>query len=481
MKTNTCFLRTLFAVATLFYLAGCGDGGGGQAGESVMSMGVMTKGSVIVNGVRFEDTTANISIDDSPKVAANLQNGMVVAVSGTVNANGSSGTAQQVVAQSEVRGLVTAVFSSENPPRIVVLGQNVLIDDQTFLNDITRPITNALLNAVVEVHGLRDSLGNIRATRVEANSTLMGSSLVDEIRGVVSNRTDASDNLFHVGTQAVDATGATVTGGSFVNGSIVEVHCTARPSCINVSGNFVASSIEVEDVSGTRPAAGLRFEAEGMVAGFTAHPGSFTVAGIPVTTSSTTTFQGGIATDLKNDIKVEAEGTWDGTTLAALKIEFKRSIIRLQGAVTTVTGNSFTLNIVGAGFVTVEKDNLTSGLMPSVSASCVQVRGQRKAVSGVVVAAGEISSSCSSSGDHLIQAPVEVESSTTLTLLGFAIDVNAPTDMPPYQNLDDTALTQAQFLEAVTPADPGPPPAAGTLVKIRFNPAGTVKQVELED
>ena len=33
----------------------------------------MTKGSTIVNGVRFEDTTANISIDDTPKTNAALQ------------------------------------------------------------------------------------------------------------------------------------------------------------------------------------------------------------------------------------------------------------------------------------------------------------------------------------------------------------------------------------------------------------------------
>jgi len=55
---------------TVLALAGCsgGTGGTGATGSSpALSIGVMTKGSVIVNGVRFEDTTANIFIDDTPK------------------------------------------------------------------------------------------------------------------------------------------------------------------------------------------------------------------------------------------------------------------------------------------------------------------------------------------------------------------------------------------------------------------------------
>jgi len=98
------------------------------------------------------------------------------------------------------------------------------------------------------------------------------------------------------------------------------------------------------------------------------------------------------------------------------------------------------------------------------------------------VTAGEIRNSCSSSDDHLIQAPVEVESGTTLTLLGFAIDVGNPTDNPPFRNIDDSPMTSTAFFNAVVPANPGPPSVAGTLVKVRFGtPLSTVKQVELED
>jgi hypothetical protein len=56
---------------------------------------------------------------------------------------------------------------------------------------------------------------------------------VDEIRGVVTNRANSTDNIFDVGLQVVNATGATVlpAGASFANGSVVEVlHGPARVS-----------------------------------------------------------------------------------------------------------------------------------------------------------------------------------------------------------------------------------------------------------
>ncbi len=489
--------KVVFLTAALLFLGACGGGGGGQVagtggmggtGVQVVSNGVMTKGSVIVNGVRYEDTTASISIDDTPKTAANLQNGMVVSVRGT--ASGSSGTAQSVVAQSEVRGLVTAVFANENPQRIVVLGQNVLIDDQTFLNGITRTNLDALLGDPVEVHGLRDFARNIRATRVEANPGLMGGvSTVDEIRGVVSNRLDVADNIFTVGTQNVDATAATVTGGGFVDGSIIEVHCDVRP-CINQAGNFVASRIEVEDFSGPPGTPGVRFEVEGLISGFTlgGHPGTFFVDGISVTTSASTRFEGGIADDLLNDIKVEAEGTWDGTTLTASKIEFKRSVIRVQGFVTAQTASTFTLQLTPAISVNFEIDGFTDSdvaLPSNGSPTCVQVRGQCKAGALVVVIAGEIraDNGCGNGDRPVLQAPVEVEvAESSLTLLGHAVNVSNPTDNPPYADLNEDPMTSSQFFAAVTAADPGPPSVAGTLVKIIFDANSfAVRQVELED
>jgi hypothetical protein len=493
MKT----LRFVFlAAAAALTISGCGGGtggtgSGGDTPTSAVSMGVMAKGSVIVNGVRFEDTTANISIDDTPKTAADLRDGMVVRVVGTVNADGITGTAQRVEAQIEVRGIPASVDPNANPKSLVVLGQTVFVDDQTAYSNLAGfgAITTSTL---IEVHGLRDTAGRIRATRIEDSTAQMGDSTVDEIRGVVSNRANNTDNIFNVGTQVVNASLASVfpAGATYANGDIVEVHCTLRP-CINVGGEFQASRIEVESAedSGSQPGSGQRFEAEGLISGFTVHPGDFSVASVPVTTTLSTRFQGGIATDLANNVKVEAEGTWNGSALVASKIEFKRSVIRLQGVVTASTAPSFTLTITGAGAVTVEADSFTSGdfaggAVPPVAAGCVQVRGQRKAGGGVVVTAGEIRASCSSSNRHFVQAPVELEvPEINITLLGFSLDVSNPTDNPPYKDVNDLSITRAVFFNTVTAATTNAGGSVpGTLVKVIFNDGlTTVRQVEIED
>jgi len=463
---------------------GTGSGGGGTGGTSAVSTGVMAKGSVILNGVRYEDTTANILIDDTPKTAADLRNGMVVKVLGTVSDDGINGTAQQVKALIEVRGLPTSVDPNASPQSLVVLGQTVIVDDQTVYSNLAGfgAITTSTL---IEVHGLRDTAGRIRATRIEANQAQMGDDTVDEIRGVVSGAAGSNATTFNLGSQAVSAIGAVIapTGASYQNGSVVEVHCTVRP-CVSGGGEFQASRVEVESAedSAFQPGSGQRFEVEGLISGFNPGSSNFSVAGTPVITTGSTRFEGGISTDLANDIKVEAEGAWNGSALVASKIEFKRSVVRLQGVVTVSNANSFNLQIgapAAARNVTVEVDSFTQGTVPGTGPNCVQVRGQRKFGGSLVVVAGEVDNGCSQGGDHVLQALVEAKAEPNLTLLGFSVNVTGAQ----FRNLIDANISQAEFFSLVSATDPGPPPVAGTLVRVRFdkNNLSVVKEVELED
>jgi hypothetical protein len=479
---------------TLALLSACGGGGGvdsgGIGGTGIVSTGVMTKGSVVLNGVKFDDSTANISIDDTPKTAADLRDGMVVQLLGRVGADGVpiTGTAVRVEAQIEVRGAVTSAHPTENPQRFVVLGQNVIVDDLTIYSNLAN-FAAITATTLVEVHGLRDTTGRIRATRVEANAAQMGDSTVDEIRGVVSGGAAGPNPLtFNLGTQAVNAAGAVIApvGATYANDSVVEVHCNNVRPCV-VAGVFQASRVEVESAEDSifQPGNNGRFEAEGLISGFGGHPGSFFVAGIPVTTTNSTRFEGGISDDLGNDIKVEAEGIWNGSALIANKIEFKRTVVRLQGDPGVPAGNTFTLQIANIGPVTIEADDLTEltdGTLPAGTETCIQIRGQRKVVAGQVVTAGEIRLSCSSSDRHFIQAPIEVEAGTSLTLIGFPINVGAPTDG--YRDVNDNAISQSQFFNQVSPSTTNSVGVSipGTLVKISFNNGtNTVREAEIED
>lgn len=490
------FLRTALVgafVASL--LVACSGGGGGtggtgtttlppSAGGGIVSTGVMTKGSTIVNGVRFEDTTANISVDDTPKAAAALDNGMVVKVRGTVNDDGINGTAQRVKALVEARGTANSKATVTNTQSLVVNGQTVLLDDRTV---ITTPGGFAALanGTQVEIHGLRDATERILATRIEDRPAQMGDATLDEIRGKVTG-TGTNPTTFTIGGLSINAANATIVpaGATYQNGSIVEVYC-AHPC---PAGTFQASRLKVEDAQDDafRPSSGQRMEAEGLISGFSAHPGDFSVGSTPVTTTGSTRFEGGVAGDLANNVDVEAEGSWNGTRLLATKIEFKRSVVRLQGNV-TAGGAQFTMDVAGHS-VTVKTDSLTSGSVPPLFTGCVQVRGQRVVPATVppVVLAGEISTSasCPNGGRTFMQAPVEAESGTTLTLLGFPINVGTASDQPPFQNIDGSAMTQADFLTAVTPATTNAAGVSvpGTLVKVIFD-SGTnaVRQAELED
>jgi len=495
MKT----LRIVFLTALAASIAACGGGTGGTGVTSpgptnAVSIGVMIKGSVILNGVHFDDTNANTVIDDTPKATQiDTRDGMVVKVRGTINADGITGTAQQVRALVEVRGTPTSVDANANPPSLIVLNQTVFADDQTIYSNLPGGFADIIaMSTLIEVHGLRDSTGRIRATRIEANQTQMADNTVDEIRGVVSNASAGPQpTTFNLGSQAINvANGAVIlpNGATYVNGSMVEVHCSARP-CVS-SGAFQATLVEVEDAedSAFEPGSGERYEVEGLVSGFTTNATTFFIAGTSITISSNTTFEGGLATDLTNDVDVEAEGTFNGTTLVATKIEFKRSVIRLQGATANVnaTANTFDLQIANNTYtVTIQLDSQSIGVLPTNGLACVQVRGLRKVQAiPVMVTAVEVDTSCSNGNRHLIQAPVEAKAPpTSITLLGFAVDVSSPTDSQPYQGLNGP-LSQTDLFNAVTPAgvNAAGVPEAGTLVKVTFNTGlATVQQVEIED
>lgn len=325
---------TAAVAAAVFVLSACGGGGGGTTGGTstpVVSAGTMTKGSVIVNGIRFEDTAANISADDTPKTPAFLQSGMTVKVKGRRNDDGVTGTADQVEVENEVRGTITA----KGTDSLTVLGQTVFVDGGTVYANVAN-FAGLAVNDAVEVHGSRDSTGAIRATRVEL---LTGPGVVDELRGVVAGK-DASPGAgtFTIGGAAFTYDGTTVIvgGTTFSNGDLVEVHLNGT----------AATRIEREDAedNGFDPTEGQEVEVEGYVSGFTATPGTFLVGGQAVQTTSSTRYEGGLSTDLANDVKVEAEGhfrTSDGT-LVADKIKFKDAV-RFEANLEAVSADNVTV------------------------------------------------------------------------------------------------------------------------------------------
>lgn len=481
---KTPLLSTLL-IGALLALASCGGGTGGTGATSGstagVSIGVMTKGSIIVNGVHFDDSSANIRIDDRPGTSADLQSGMVVKVRGQINDDRINGVAQQVEVENEVRGTVQAHNSAAVPPSFTVIGQIVFVDDLTvFSHFSSQTITpSAAVGelddhvSVVEVHGLRDAAGNIHASRVELITSPVAGT--DELKGTISG---LNATTFVLNTVTVNYVGATVTppGATLANGQPVEVHGSFS------GATFVATRVDREDLEDAQfeHAAGEEFEIEGQVSGCVASPcTSFLVGAQAVQTNASTRFESGSAADLADNVRVEAEGhQFSGTTLIAEKIEFKRARVILTG-VATVTGT-----IPGIGTLQVLGKPVQITSLTEISQTGGITNGELVEVRGFVDNAGTIvaervDDNPSGGNKDILQARVTAKNGNVLTLLGINTDLTGATQ---FSDANELPITRDVFLAAVMPA----PAPGGTLVKVKgtFN-SGTntiaVEEAELEN
>jgi hypothetical protein len=474
MKSNAGFVRwmraALLALPALFVLAGCGGSGtivaGGGTGGTGISTGVMTKGSVNVNGVRFEDSLAQITIDDTPKLPADLQDGMVVKVRGTFNDDGLTGNAEKIEAENEVQGKIAS--KGPEADAFTVLGVKIFVDGGTVYSNVPgSSIAGLSVDDPVEVHGLRDSANSLRATRVEL---LAGARALepDELKGTLSGL-NPTDNTFLLGTQLVNYTGATIRPpGALANGILVEVHGFLS------GGTFVATIVDLEDLEDDDfdPAEGEEVEVEGFVSGFSAHPGMFFVSGAMVQTTASTRFEGGISDDLANDARVEAEGHMSGALLIVEKIQFKESV-RIESNATGSTANSVTL--LGKTVLLTSKTD-TSGLTGGLTGG-LKVRGFLN-LDGVTITAARIDS-LSNPVDpdrQILQGPVASFNATARTLVIVGINVNASSvSANDVKNANDQVITIDQFFALLT--------ANRSIVKARGTfAAGTItaNQIEIE-
>ena len=450
MKTRTGALLVLWLVIAVVMTA-CSSSGGGGGGTpapatttAVISTGAMTKGSVILNGIRFEDTLANITGDDNPKVPADLQNGMTVKVKGTRNDDRITGTANRIQVVSEVTGTVTAVGTGS----FTVLNQTVIVTSATITaggwtyNAATGVITG--LSGpfpFVEVHGARNAAGAIMATRVEK----FGAAGTDELRGIVSS---LSASLPAVATFSINGFSISTTlsttiapaGAVVANGKLVEVHLASG----------VATRINVEDSRDTEfePAEGQEVEVEGHVSSYDG-VSDFDINGRHVHLTASTRYEGGVLADIANDVKVEAEGHISGGVLVADKIEFKDTV-RFE-ANADADGSAGVLGrtiYITAG---TEYKNLASAATITAGDG-LKIRGYLNSDGTTITATRvELLSNPVAADKKILQGPVSAknEGAKTLTILGITVSLNT-TSASEIKDHNNNIITLAQFYASIT-------------------------------
>ena len=338
---------TLLAVG----LGACSSGAGtsmpassAKANAQRVAIGSITGfGSVHVNGVKFETTSAKITVNGQAATQSDLKVGEVVTVHGHHDDSSDQDMADSVEFRDNVQGPVSMIDMTAGT--LVVLGQNVIVSTDTSFGDTIMPASLAGLavNDIVEVSGMPAANGDIHATRMEKKAA--GAPF--EVTGVAAS-TDSTAKTLKINALTVDFSAATLVGFPPTgpkDGDRVEATGTSLGS----AGELTATRLELltDDEFGQENEEG---EIEGLITRF-ASATDFDVAGHPVTTSASTTFEGGMSTDLALNVRVEVEGTVNASgVLEATKVRIhlmSASATRLLGQVDMVDMTAGTVTVLG--------------------------------------------------------------------------------------------------------------------------------------
>jgi len=275
-------------------------------------------GSIIVNGVHYDVAKAAISVDGAVASVADLQLGQLVTVIGEREVDGTTGTAESVRFQTNVRGPVQVVDVANQ--ELKVLSQSVVVAPGTVLDLGAAPPALASIHVddVVVVSGFVGGNGVIQATRIERGSANRGF----EISGTVASL-DTALLRFAINDLVVDYSGVLVLEG-FPNGQPANGdHVVVKGPTVSAGGALVAREIDREAEDEHEHAPGQEAEVEGLISRFVS-PLDFDVAGRAARTTAATLFEGGTAGSLALNVKVEIEGDRDaGGVIVARKVEIK--------------------------------------------------------------------------------------------------------------------------------------------------------------
>jgi hypothetical protein len=323
-------------------LSACG-GGGSVATSTAPSSYAMGRisgfGSVIVNGVHYDERNALVKDEDGEMHNQNdLKLGMVVEVQaneiGQAN-NVRSATAQNVAFSSLIRGPLESVAAD----KVVVLGQTVKVTATTVFDDsLAGGIAALKVGAVMRIYGTVDATTGIyTATRIEPQS---GAELY-RLRGVIA-ALDPSAKTLKIGSAVIDVSKVSVPEG-LKAGSLVRVKL--QTSAVN--GAWVAASVKAGLIE---PQNNDHSEVEGTITDFTSSS-AFSVDGLSVDASKAA-FPDGTA-GLMKGARVEVEGAIVNAVVVATSVHLRsdegdrQEGFDVDGVVTAVDTGKSTLVVRG--------------------------------------------------------------------------------------------------------------------------------------
>jgi len=318
--------RLFFITVMCLFLAGCGGGGnsslagGGIGGTGITASGAITGfGSIFVNGIEFETAGASRDVDGVMSVSDGTDDdtvlgiGMVVTVTGTLNNDGLTGTAENIQYDDAVQGPVLGPIIEIDAltRRFTVMGISVIMHmGGTVFSNVDFDTLQS--DDLVEVSGFFDADGALQATRIVR---IDGSESDVEVKGTVTGLAGAvfvlAVDYAAATTYTVDATAAELPAGGLADNQYVEVKGTLTGTAID------AKSVELksEGFADTGNAS-----IEGIVTDFI-DTGNFRVAGQPVDASVAEFIPAGLVGYLGDGVEVEVDGAIQGGVLMASRVE----------------------------------------------------------------------------------------------------------------------------------------------------------------
>lgn len=438
------FVAACAATLLLTHCGGVGEDGSGATPPDTYSTGVVNGfGSVVVNGVHFDVSRAEITLDGvTGKTQSDLRVGMVVDVAGTLAADGTTGTAARLVQESLLRGPIDSQPSANT---MQVLGQSVLVDESTLFAGASA-LADLQLGERVQVSGFRAPDGSLHATWV---ARVSGGDL--QLTAFI---TSVTGSVVRLAGLDIDIAGTGVAPATLAPGQLVRVALQAAP----VGGAAVATRLGFVDRRGSDSL--LKQQLQGLVAQWNAGTGTFSLNGQPVRVTTATRYDdGATAGDLANGVRIQIKGTLAQGVVTADRVRI---------VPTQLTG-------YGRGRVTsIDAANLRFSLLdvPGVE---VRIRAEtllndNTAGGGVLnlanLAVGdEIAALGRANGDRIdaelvtrlppatpgtgVGGPARLIAATRLSILGTEVEVDGAS----FLDAQGAPMTQAAFLAALQQDD----------------------------
>lgn len=292
--------------------------------EAITTHGVITGlDDVSVNGVRYAANSVTVTTNGQSGTLFDLRHGQIVTVSGRINGNDQSGTANSIRFDANLIGPVESLDASSD--RVIVMGQPVITGPDTIFGAGIDPATFAGLSvdSNVQVSGFANAAGTILATWIDTDVTSTELQLIGRVAGL-----DLANLLFTVNRLTVDYSSAIVIdlpGGAPTNGMMVKAIGTMS------SGLFIVERLV--SVSGLAGSTGQRVQAAGVITRFSSST-DFDINDSAIVANAQTAFFDGAVGDLAVNTELVIDGEFaSGGRITANRITFGRHV----NPATTVT------------------------------------------------------------------------------------------------------------------------------------------------